>query len=222
LVSNGIEDRISGSVSGLVIEAFMRRFAITLGMLGLATALPADEPPANDDLFPLRLNNRWTYSITQQNQVQEERLIVTASLMDKFGGPPSVRLDGRLRGQIIATELLSIRSGGAYRLRADAVDIEPPLLICKFPCKKGETWKIDYKVGAKKATVTYESDVDEVEVKAGKFKTVLIRSEVPEGNGRLKNSCWYAPKFGLVKQVIDDGESKIVLELEKFDRVPKK
>ena len=37
---------------------------------------------------------------------------------------------------------------------------------------------------------------------------------------KLKNTCWYAPRVGLVKQLIEDGDSRIVLELEKFERAP--
>ena len=194
--------------------------AILLECSLTAFADGAADTDSFEDFFPLQVNNRWTYRI----QGQEERLYIFTTQIEKIGAVNCVRLEGRLRGQTVANEHLAIRKEGVFRYRLDGVDIEPPLPICKPIGRSSKAWKLDYKVGEKKASIAYELDWDDIAVPLGKYKALRIQSEVPDGNSKLKNTCWYASKVGMVKQVIDDGDNKIVLELEKFerDRVPGK
>jgi hypothetical protein len=186
-----------------------------LALIVLPPVFAADDPPPGKELFPLASNARWTYRI----QGQDDKLVIVVSpQLDKLGESRAYRLEGRLRDRLIATEQLTVRKDGVYRHRHDGMDIEPPLLICKFPATKGERWHIDYKIGDKKAAIDYSCEFEEVTVPAGTYKAVAVHAAVVEGGG-LKTTCWYAPKVGLVKQVVEDGEGKIVLELEKFDRV---
>ncbi len=34
----------------------------------------------------------------------------------------------------------------------------------------------------------------------------------------MKSSCWYASKMGMVKQIIEYEDGKMILELERIDR----
>jgi len=53
---------------------------------------------------------------------------------------------------------------------------------------------------------------------AGRYKTIVVRSEIPDGAGALRSSVWYAPEVGMVKQVIADGDKTITLSLERFEK----
>jgi hypothetical protein len=197
------------------------RCRILMGLLALATAAPfaaaADpKPPAGPELFPLAVGNRWTYRIVGQ----DDKLVVTAAGYERVGNVNTTRLEGRLRDRLIASEHVAARKEGALRYRNDGADIDPPLPICKFPPARYLTWEAEYKVGDKKTAIAYECDEQEVEVPAGKYHAISVHSEITEGAMKLKNTCWYAPRVGLVKQLIEDGDSRIVLELEKFERAP--
>ena len=189
------------------------RIPITLAIVavvGFQSALSAQ--PATNEYFPSQPGNRWTYRIVGQ----DDRLVVLSYVAEPISGYPCFRLESRMRNQFVATTHLSVRKDGVYQMKSDGYTIEPPLPICKFSPTEKETWKLDFKLGEKKASIVYESSYEEVVVPSGKYKALVIRSETPEGTGKLLNACWYAPKVGLVKQVVDDGD-KIVIELEKFD-----
>lgn len=199
----------------------MRRLLITSSLLLLfagsytQSAEPVDKPPKGEEYFPISIGKRWTYRI----QGQEERLVITAVTEEKVGNVACIRLEGRLQNRLIATEHIALQKGGVYRYRNDGLDIEPPLRICKFPPEANETWKVEYKVNDKKASLDYECDFEEVKVPAGTYQALVVRSEVPDRAGKLKNTVWYAPKVGMVRQLIEDGDSKIELRLERVDHV---
>ena len=173
----------------------------------------AIEPVAGDELFPVAAGNRWIYRL----RGQDDRFVITALRKEKVGDTLCMRLEGKLNNRIVATEHVSITKEGVYRHRNDTAEIVPPLLICKFPPLKAESWKIDYKVDGKSASVAYLCDLEEVVVPAGKFNAVVIRAEVLSASMKIKNTCWYAANTGMVKQLIEDGDNKIVLELDKFE-----
>ena len=96
------------------------------------------------------------------------------------------------------------------------------MLICKFPPERGAKWRAEYKFNDKKASIAYECDEEEVNVPAGKFNAVVIRSESADGSGKFKNTVWYVPKIGMVKQVSEDRDNRIVLLLDRFQHAGEK
>ena len=96
------------------------------------------------------------------------------------------------------------------------------MLICKFPPERGAKWQADYKINDKKASIAYECDEEEVTVLGSKYNAVVIRSESADGAAKCKNTVWYVPKIGMVKQIRDDGDNRIVLLLERFDHAGEK
>jgi hypothetical protein len=192
----------------------MHRAVFSLVMLVAIGSFPANAQNQfkGPELFPAG-NFVGTYRV--QYQGQEDKLVVYQA-PDQIGIQRCWRYEGLLRNQLISTEHLAVRADGVYRIRHDDADLEPPLLICKFPPVKGETWTGDYKINDKKSTVHYQCNVEEMSVmKNPKATTVLvIRAEITFANVTLTNTCWYAPNRGLVKQVIEEGNSKIILELD--------
>jgi len=197
----------------------MRTFIPLLSCLLITSnAIAQEERPAEHDLFPLNTGMRWTYKI----QGQDDRLVVNVAGVDRIGEARCVRLEARLGNRVIATEHLSLTKDGAFRHRLDSADIEPPLTICKFPATQGLTWEAQYKINDKRATLSYEIEEEEITVPAGKYKAVAVRSEIPDRAGAFRNTIWYAPKVGMVKQEIADGDRTVTLLLEKFERPSEK
>ncbi len=192
------------------------RHVVSMGLFTAIVSLPvnAEEKFNGPELFPVVPFNVWTYRI----QSQDDKLVVSVFELKEKMGERIYRFEGRLRGQTIASEHLAIRKDGVYRVRHDNMELDPPLLICRFPPTKGDKWTAEYKINDKKTTVAYECDIEEITYKGKTEKSVVIRAEIAEANGPIKNTCWYLPKDGLVKQVIEDGDKKIVLELESYRR----
>lgn len=193
----------------------MRRSFLTATSFLVLFALPL-RGQEGAEYFPVNNFRTWTYRINGQ----EDRLVVTAfQVTEPIGGFRCYRYEGRMRNQIIVTEHLSVRKEGVYRVRHDNIDIDPPLLICKFPPTKGQTWKSEYKIGEKKVAVTFTTDMEEIPVPKSKTNetkanALVIRAEIVNGEHSIKSTCWYAPNRGLVKQVLEEDDGQITLELE--------
>ena len=180
----------------------------------LALILPA---AAQDDkpLYPLKVGTKWSYKVKDQ----EEKFVVTATKEEMVGDQNCVKLEARLKDQIVASEHVAILKDGIYRFKFDDKAIEPPVCFCKLPATKGQKWEVKFKVAGKDGVAKFESGEEEISVPAGKFQTVVIKGEVVEDSVPIKMTLWFAPGSGIVRQVIDGGgQQPIVLELESIER----
>jgi hypothetical protein len=196
----------------------MRRAILSLGLIAVISSIPvsAQDEIKGKELFPFAPFNVWTYRI----QGQDDKLTVNVfeTKEKEKNGERIYRLEGRLRNQAVVSEHLSLRKDGAYRLRHDNVEIDPPLLICRFPPVKGDTWKAEYKINDKKISVTYYCDRVEITHRDKKVMAVVIRAVISDGGDGITNTCWYVPGDGMVKQAIEEGDGQIVLEFENYGR----
>jgi hypothetical protein len=88
----------------------------------------------------------------------------------------------------------------------------------KLPPKKGETWKVDSTSDGKTFRGSFKIEEKEIKVPAGSFKTVQIVSTDLEVNALKTNiTTFYAEKVGMVRQIIESGNAKTEIELEKFE-----
>ena len=180
----------------------------------LALILPA---AAQDDkpLYPLKVGTKWNYKVKDQ----EEKFVVSATKEEMVGDQMCVKLEARLKDQIVASEHVAILKDGIYRFKFDDKTIEPPVCFCKLPATKGQKWEVKFKVAGKDGVAKFESGEEEISVPAGKFQTVVISGEVVEDSVPIKTSLWFAPGSGIVRQVIDGGgQQPIILELESIER----
>jgi hypothetical protein len=118
----------------------------------------------------------------------------------------------------VGTEHLTVNRQGAFRLRSDGVDIEPPLPVCPFPIEPGREWHAEYRFGERKAVVVYRGEKEEVVVPAGTFQSYAVKCEAISRGMTTRSTVWHAPKVGMVKQVIEEGDRSITLTLERFER----
>ena len=180
----------------------------------LALILPA---AAQDDkpLYPLKVGTKWSYKVKDQ----EEKFVVTAVKEEMVGDQNCVKLEARLKDQVVASEHVAVLKDGIYRFKFDDKTIEPAVCFCKLPATKGQKWEVKFKVAGKDGVAKFESGEEEISVPAGKFQTVVINGEVVEDSVPIKMSLWYAPGSGIVRQVIDGGgQQPIILELESIER----
>lgn len=191
------------------------RTCFCLGLTLLVTTIPA--APAQDadkPLYPLQIGTKWTYQVARQ----DERFVVTAAKEEKVGEQNCVKLEARLKGQVVVTEHVAVLPDGIYRFKFNDAAIEPALCFCKPAAKKGEKWEVKFATGGKNGTAKFEQSEEAVEVPFGKFKAVVVRGEVIENEVTIKTTVWFAPGCGMVRQVIEIGEQPpIVLELENME-----
>jgi hypothetical protein len=180
----------------------------------LALILPA---AAQDDkpLYPLKVGMKWNYKVKDQ----EEKFVITAAKEEMVGDQNCVKLEARLKDQVVASEHVAVLKDGIYRFKFDDKTIEPPVCFCKLPATKGQKWEVKFKVAGKEGVAKFESGEEEINVPAGKFQAVVIKGEVIEDSVPIKMTLWFAPGAGIVRQVIDGGgQQPIVLELESIER----
>src|SRR5262245_15783289 len=188
------------------------RFGV--GLLVLIVVLPTMAQDADKPLYPLEVGTKWTYQVAKQT----DSFVMTAAKAEKVGEQDCVKLEARLKGQVVATEHVAVLKDGIYRYKFNEAAIDPPLCFCKLPAKKGEKWEAKFTTGGKNGTAKFETFEDEVEVPAGKFKAIIVRGEITENEVPIKTALWFAPGHGMVRQVVEIGdEQPIVLELEKME-----
>lgn len=198
------------------------RTLLTLFVLTLPVAAADDDK----DFYPLKIGTKWTYKLAGQ----EGKFVVTALAEEKVGDVACVKFDARLKDQSVGTEHVAFMKDGFYRFKYGDQTIEPAICFCKPGAKKGDSWKVDFKIGETKASVRYDADYADVKVPAGEFKNALvIRAEAAEKmvvDGKeteqiTKTTIWFVKGKGMVKQTIDLGQAKVELELETIDEAKK-
>jgi hypothetical protein len=101
---------------------------------------------------------------------------------------------------------LDVSAAGVTRLPRTGSDREDPFPLLKLPAKVGDRWSptdgLTYRVAA----------VDEaVEVPAGKYKTVRVEVDFEGAPVPVRQTFWYAPGVGLVKETGEfNGETREV------------
>ena len=190
--------------------------AAILSLIAFAAPVMA----ADDDkaYYPLKVGTKWTYKIDGQ----DDRFIIVAIKEEKIAEQMCMKLEAKLKDQLVASEHLAVLKDGVYRFKFNDSAIEPPICFFKPSAKKGEKWTQAFKVADQNATGKYEMDVEDVEVPFGKYKDALVVrgdaiEKVADKDVVTKTTIWYAKNVGMVKQVITSGEMRIALILENME-----
>jgi hypothetical protein len=208
--------------------------AALLSLLVLSAPALADDA----EYFPTKIGMRWTYRIAGQS----DRYFVTAVKEEKFGEQICVRFESRLRSRLflngpagigmagslaapiffseqpVGSEHAAVLRDGVHRFSFANQPIDPPICFLKSSLPKGESWKHEFKIGDVPASARYEIDFEDVTVPAGTVKGALvIRVETVDKKETTKTTVWYARGVGMIKQIIDLGEEKLMLELERVE-----
>ncbi len=179
--------------------------------------LSAEESVTANEIYPLAVGHKWTYKISGQ----EDRFVVTVKGKEKIGNQMCFRIEASIKEKVIAVEHVAIKGNGVFRYKIDEDELTPPVLLIKNPSKDKDTWKQEYKLGKKAASVTLSSTFEGITVPAGKYLALVVNGDITEGDTKAKSTLWFAPKVGLVKQSYEIGKNSMTLELEKFEPATK-
>ncbi len=205
---------IMSKFSGLILLVF----GLALSCQSLATA--QEKKQESKAYYPLKAGNKWTYQIDSDAVAKgSAKLSNQIAKMEKIDGVSLFRLETTAKEKVVASEHLSITDKGVFRNRYNGIEVSPPICMLKLPIKKGSTWKTESKVGDEKLSVSCKSDEDEIEVPAGKFKTVkvVMDAEVVGAGIIVSNTYWFAQGVGIVKQHVNINSMQFTLLLEKFE-----
>jgi len=200
--------------SGLILFVF----GLALSCQPLATA--QEKTQDSKSYYPLKAGNKWTYQIESDSVAKgSAKLINQIAKIEKIDGVSLARLETIAKGKVAATEHLNATEKGIFRNRYNGTEVSPPICILKFPIKKGSTWKTESKVGDEKLSVSCKSDEDEIEVPAGKFKTVkvVMDAEVAGAGILVSTTYWFAQGVGIVKQHVNINSMQFTILLEKYE-----
>jgi hypothetical protein len=200
----------------------VRRLPALLFVVVLALGLPAAAAPGPEDkalettpYYPLKVGNTWTY------KSGTETITVTVAKLEEIDKQMSARIEasgGSIKGPL--SENIVIKADGIFRVAAVDKKVEPPVKLLGLPPKKGDSWKIDAKIGSEKLEGKFESgEVDEVKVPAGTYKNVVTvtGSDIDANGVKMSMTYYFAKEVGMVKQSLKIAGQEIVLELEKFE-----
>jgi hypothetical protein len=209
-----------------LLKATMSKFlGLILFVFGLAlscqpVATAQEKTQDSKSYYPLKVGNKWTYQIESDAVPKgSSKLIHQIAKIDKKAGVSLAQLEIVARDKVTASEHLSITDKGIFRNNYNGEEITPPTCILKFPIKKNNTWKTESMGGKEKLNVTCKSDEEEIEVPAGKFKTVKVVSdaEVVGAGIIVSTTYWFAQGVGVVKQHVNINSMQFTLLLEKFE-----
>jgi hypothetical protein len=188
-------------------------FSLALALT--ASALAADEPTP---YYPMRDGTAWTYKAGDSKftlKVVKHETVQTSNC---------ARIETIQDGKTIASEDVFMKDGSVYRLRSDDKLIDPPVLVLKQPAKPGDVWTIDSNTETKtslKGTFKYGEEKIPLAGEKDPVQAVTVHCDDLEANGaRYTFTTYYVKDKGMVKQVIDAGGLKVVIELEKYEPGP--
>ena len=173
--------------------------------LFLAVAAAAPVPKEKEkapNYYPTALGSRWVYKVGETEIATE----VTASETKKDARLATVTT--LVNGKAVSTERLSVSDKGVFRTQINKADVDPPICILKAPLKPGDKWDVDSAIQGQATKVAFTArDPEEIEVPAGKYKTVRVDGDGMIAGTQTQVTYWFAP---------DVAGSDAILELKSF------
>ena len=178
------------------------------------------ETPREESYYPLQVGNTWHYKLG------ENHFALRVAKFEKVGDYNCAKVEMVVEDKVTAFEHIAVTSDGIVRVAYDQRMSLPPVLFLKLPAKKDVTWKVDSVVGktdtspGEKVTGTFkEAELSKVGVPAGLFDNVISCSsqDLDAAGLKLGFTYYFAKGIGMIKEEIDVGGQKVVVELEKYD-----
>jgi hypothetical protein len=212
------------------MKRLIRALFVCLALLPATAKLAAQDKLKETPYYPLQVGTIWHY------RGGDGKFIVRVVKHEKVGDTLCALLETKRDGKVVGSEHLAVAADGVYRHDLTAMQpqtdpndknktvgqavtqtLKPPLLVLKLPPKKGDTWKVDSKGEGKTFRGGFRVDEQEIKVAAGTYKTFRVASQDVEVNSLKTNiQTHFAEGIGIVKQVIEVGDAKVEIELEKF------
>jgi hypothetical protein len=189
-------------------------------LLIIATVeLAAQDKLKETPYYPLRVGTTWHY------RAGDSKFTIRVARHEKVGDTLCALLETTRSGKVVGSEHLAVTSDGVYRHTLTLTSkktvpqtLKPPLLVLKLPPKKGENWKIDSQSDGQTFRGGFQVGEQEIKVPAGTYKTFRVSSQDLEVHSLKPNiTMFFAEGVGMVKQIIEVGDAKVEIELEKFE-----
>ncbi|MFO0803801.1 MAG: hypothetical protein U0791_11865 [Gemmataceae bacterium] len=191
----------------------LRTLRLIAGAAAVLLASTAIAQPPGSDLFPLKKGSKWVYKVADQ----EVTVVVVGP--EKFGTEDCVKVDTMVGGQVKASELYSVKADGVYRAKVKEDKVDPAVRILQLPAKKGDSWKIDSKVGTQSVKGEFKLVDDKVKVKVGatEYDAVLVEGkELDIAGTKTSVSQWFVAGKGIVKLSYKIQDTEATLELKEY------
>jgi hypothetical protein len=173
-----------------------------------AAAAPALKESAEGPYFPTRVGARWVtetggkeyaHVVTAVTRDGKETVVAVGREETVGAGP------GKGRRVITPQRTVRVSADGLSLTRDFFGELDSPYLLLRVPAKRGDAWTGRLDQGAfwvrGKRTV---AGVEEVEVPAGRFRTVRVEWDRDQPGGPdFRTTIWYAPGVGEVKIALD-------------------
>jgi hypothetical protein len=201
------------------VNPLMRVWLALPLLLAAAAGLAAQDKLKETPYFPLQVGTTWHY------RAGDSKSIIRVVRHEKIGDTLCALLQTKRGDKVVGSEHVAVAADGVYRHdltvtaeKSVTQTLKPPMLVLKLPPKKGDTWKIDSKGDGKTFRGGFLVDEQQITVPAGTYQTFRVASQDLEVNS-LKPiiTTFFAEGIGMVKQIIEVGDVKIEIELEKFE-----
>ena len=172
--------------------------------------------PVVPNYFPLQAGNEWQYEGNLNGK--EGKITMRIAKIETIDRRKLARLEGVVEGEIVTTEHLQQTEKGIQRHRFNGAEITPPLMVLKYPAKDGDKWSGEVSSGDQKIKYSSEATEEQIEVPAGKFKTIRVILKAEEKGQVINTTYWFAKDVGIVKQTMNVGDFNALLELKSHKR----
>jgi hypothetical protein len=193
----------------------MKRLLAILCLVPI-TALAAPAPKGKPAAYyhPTKEGDTQVYESRSGDSVSEYTTVVKK--VEAADGRLKVTIEREMAAGKGLPTTLEVSAAGVYRPAAGK-DGGDPVPVLKLPAKVGDSWSPPLS-GKSNVVMTYTvAAVDEeVEVPAGKFKTIRVQAAANLGGKEAKMTYWYAPGVGLVKSSTDTGGPERIVVLKAF------
>ena len=181
-------------------------------LLAGAPILAADDKPVESAYYPLKVGTKWTY------KVGDKEIVQSVSKHEKVGEVVCANVETEVAGAKASVEQIGVTEKGIGRYSFGTAKLESPVVLLKLPPAKGDTWKVDSKIGTEvlKGTFTNSGEED-ITVPAGKYKAFKISGEFDVAGQNMTFVYYFAKDVGVVKQVITGAGLDLTSELQKYE-----
>lgn len=179
-------------------------------------------PLTDTSYFPLREGFKWHYQVESSDGKKDHPLMMQIAKIEQIDGLMLARLETTRSGSVVNSEHLKSTAKGLFRHRYNGTEVSPPMPLLRFPVKVGDSWEGDHRHGSEPLKVRCQISAEEVEVPAGKFKSIVLRLEATLQDGSLVTTYWFAEGVGMVKQAVSFGPNSMVVLLERFENGERK
>jgi hypothetical protein len=186
-----------------------------LTVLLLAHYVIAAPAPKDKEVFyfPTHVGDKLVYEISSAERMTERTDTVLA--VEVKSGAFIVSIASSTTSGTRPAIKTRVSAQGMFSIFDGRQDIDPPTPLLKLPAKAGDTWEVkstENKLGSVTGHTSKVIGEEDVQVPAGKFKTIRVDSIYSLSGEQSIVSQWFAPDVGLVKMVNGGGSRTTVLK----------